>query len=39
MPVSIFDADPWTVHKVFRIKNVRSWALWLDGRSRGQHGK
>jgi uncharacterized protein len=32
---SIFDADPWTVHKVFRIKNVRSWTLWLDGRSRG----
>jgi hypothetical protein len=32
---AIFDADPWTVHKVFRIKNVRSWTLWLDGRSRG----
>jgi uncharacterized protein len=31
---SIFDADPWTVHRVFRIKNVRTWALWLDGRSR-----
>jgi hypothetical protein len=21
------------------IKNVRSWTLWPDGRSRGQHGK
>jgi uncharacterized protein len=31
---SIFDADPWTVHRVFRIKDVRTWTLWLDGRSR-----
>ena len=31
---SVFDADPWTVHQVFRIKSVRTWALWLDGRSR-----
>lgn len=31
---SIFDADPWTVHRVFRIKHVRGWSLWLDGRSR-----
>ena len=31
---SIFDADPWTVHRVFRIKDVRAWSLWLDGRSR-----
>ena len=31
---SIFDADPWTAHQVFRIKHVRAWALWLDGRSR-----
>jgi uncharacterized protein len=31
---SIFDADPWTVHDVFRIKSVRAWTLWLDGRSR-----
>lgn len=30
---AIFDADPWTVHRVFRIKDVRAWALWLDGRS------
>jgi uncharacterized protein YciI len=29
---SIFDADPWTVHRVFRIKQVRAWTLWLDGR-------
>jgi uncharacterized protein YciI len=31
---SIFDDDPWTVHQVFRIKRVRAWTLWLDGRSR-----
>jgi uncharacterized protein len=31
---SAFDADPWTVHRVFRIKDVRAWTLWLDGRSR-----
>lgn len=36
---SIFDADPWMTHKVFRIKDVRSWTLWLDGRSRGQHAE
>jgi uncharacterized protein len=29
---SVFDADPWTVHKVFRVKDVRSWTLWLDSR-------
>ena len=29
---SIFDADPWTAHKVFRVKDVRPWTLWLDGR-------
>jgi uncharacterized protein YciI len=29
---SVFDADPWTVHKVFRIKHVRRWTLWLDSR-------
>ena len=29
---SVFDADPWTVHQVFRIKSVWPWALWLDGR-------
>ncbi len=31
---SAFDADPWTVHGVFRIRQVRPWTLWLDGRSR-----
>jgi hypothetical protein len=31
---SVFDADPWMVHLVFRIKDVRAWTLWLDGRSR-----
>ena len=30
---AIFDADPWTVHQVFLIKDVRAWTLWLDGRS------
>jgi hypothetical protein len=29
---SVFDADPWTAHQVFRIKAVRAWTLWLDGR-------
>jgi uncharacterized protein YciI len=31
---SVFAADPWTVHEVFRIKSVRTWTTWLDGRSR-----
>jgi uncharacterized protein YciI len=31
---SAFDADPWTIHQVFRIKQIRPWALWLDARSR-----
>ena len=31
---SFFDPDPWTVHRVFRIKAIRSWTIWLDGRSR-----
>ena len=30
---SIFDADPWTVNQIFRIKDIRLWTLWLDGRS------
>lgn len=30
---AVFDADPWTVHRVFRLKSVRPWSLWLDGRS------
>jgi uncharacterized protein len=29
---SVFDADPWTVHQVFRLKDVRRWTLWLDSR-------
>ena len=29
---SVFDADPWIAHRVFRIKAVRAWTLWLDGR-------
>jgi uncharacterized protein YciI len=28
-----FDDDPWTVQQVFRIKQVRAWTVWLDGRS------
>ena len=32
---AVFDADPWSVHQVFRIKSVWPWTLWLDGR-RGQ---
>jgi hypothetical protein len=31
---SVFDEDPWIVHGVFRLKDVRPWTLWLDGRSR-----
>jgi len=31
---SAFEPDPWTVHQVFRIKQVRAWAVWLDGRPR-----
>jgi len=31
---TVFDADPWTVHRVCRIKQIRPWTLWLDGRSR-----
>jgi uncharacterized protein len=30
---SIFDADPWTVHQVFRIKSAWPWTVWLDGRT------
>lgn len=30
---AVFDADPWRVHQVFRIKSVWPWTLWLDGRS------
>lgn len=27
-----FAADPWLVHGIFRIKDVRRWRIWLDGR-------
>lgn len=30
---SIFDADPWMVHQIFRLKEIRPWTLRLDGRS------
>ena len=29
---SIFGNDPWVTIRVLRIKEVRSWTLWLDGR-------
>jgi uncharacterized protein YciI len=29
-----FAADPWTAHGIFRLKDVRRWTIWLDGRSR-----
>jgi uncharacterized protein YciI len=29
---SIFDDDPWAKNGVLRIKEVRGWILWLDGR-------
>jgi uncharacterized protein YciI len=29
----VFAGDPWTEHGVFRIKQLRTWSLWLDGRS------
>ena len=30
---AVLDADPWTMHHMFRIKSVWPWTLWLDGRS------
>jgi uncharacterized protein YciI len=27
-----FAADPWLVHGIFRVKDVRCWTIWLDGR-------
>jgi len=30
----VFDADPWMVRQVFRVKSVWPWTLWLDGRGR-----
>ncbi|HEU5473704.1 MAG TPA: YciI family protein [Actinophytocola sp.] len=29
---AVFAADPWAASGVLRIKEVRSWTLWLDGR-------
>jgi uncharacterized protein YciI len=29
---SIFGDDPWATNGVLRIKEVRAWTLWLDGR-------
>jgi hypothetical protein len=29
---SIFDEDPWASSGVLRIKKIRAWTLWLDGR-------
>jgi len=29
-----FGADPWAANQVLRIKDVRAWTLWLDGRHR-----
>ena len=29
---STFSSDPWMLNGVFRIKDVRAWTWWLDGR-------
>jgi hypothetical protein len=29
---TLFSEDPWTLNGVFRIKEVRPWTWWLDGR-------
>lgn len=29
---SIFAEDPWARNGVLRVKDVRPWTLWLDGR-------
>jgi uncharacterized protein len=31
---TLFSTDPWAVNQVLRIKDVRSWSLWLDERQR-----
>jgi uncharacterized protein YciI len=28
-----FAADPWMTHGIFRLKDVRRWTIWLDGRA------
>lgn len=35
---SIFAEDPWAASGVLRIKEVRPWTLWLDGRQRRRQG-
>jgi uncharacterized protein len=29
---AVFSADPWLKHQVFRLKEIRAWTIWLDGR-------
>jgi uncharacterized protein YciI len=29
---AVFSADPWLKHHVFRLKEIRAWTIWLDGR-------
>jgi hypothetical protein len=28
-----FEADPWTLHDVLPVADVREWTIYLDGRS------
>jgi uncharacterized protein YciI len=28
-----FGPDPWLVHGIFRLKEIRRWTIWLDGRN------
>lgn len=28
----LFQTDPWTAHRIYRLKEVRAWTLWLDSR-------
>jgi uncharacterized protein YciI len=28
-----FAQDPWIKHGIFRLKEVRQWSIWLDGRA------
>jgi uncharacterized protein YciI len=29
-----FARDPWMVHGIFRLSDIRRWTIWLDGRPR-----
>jgi hypothetical protein len=29
---AVFSAGPWLKHEVFRLKEIRAWTIWLDGR-------